>query len=575
MKRNAEKKLAALRRFRFRSTLLAGLFAVLAVVLVGRTAKLQVLDREFLNREADARHLRRMEITANRGSITDRNGEALAISTPVDSVWANPRQLAPAIDQFPRLAKALDTDAEQLMRRINRNMEREFVYLKRHLKPEQVASVSDLELPGIDVQREYRRYYPAGEVVGHVIGFTDIDDQGQEGLELAYNHALAGESGAKRVLRDRLGRVIEDVESIRPPRHGVMLASSIDLRIQYFAYRELKRAMQRNGAEAGSIVVMDVKTGEVLAMVNQPAHNPNDRAQYSADRNRNRAITDILEPGSSIKPLVMAAALETGMLGIDDIIDTAPGFIQVGAKRIEDHHNLGRIDLTTLLARSSNVGITQVAMRMEPEQLWRTLAQFGLGNLTSSGFPGESAGLLSHFTHWQPISQATIAYGYGLSVTPLQLARAYAAIGNDGVLMPVSLLKLDRAPGGERLLSPDTASQVLAMMEHVVMPGGTGTKAAIPGYRVAGKTGTAWKFAAGGYSRDKYFSIFAGLVPASAPRLAAVVVVDEPTGIDYYGGDVAAPVFAEVMSEALRLLAVPPDAAPALLDGATLQAATQ
>ncbi|MEM7611234.1 MAG: penicillin-binding transpeptidase domain-containing protein [Pseudomonadota bacterium] len=575
MKRAAEKKLAAIKRFRLRSLLLGAAFAMIALVLVGRTAKLQVMDREFLNQQADARHLRRTEISAHRGAITDRNGEPLAISTPVDSVWANPRQLVPAIDDFPPLAKALGTDAEQLMRRVNRNMEREFVYLGRHLKPEQVLKVSALELPGIDVQREYRRFYPAGEVIGHVIGFTDIDDRGQEGLELAYDHALSGEPGAKRVLRDRLGRVIEDVESIRPPRHGVELASSIDLRIQYFAYRQLKRAMKRNGALSGSIVILDVVTGEVLAMVNQPSYNPNDRAQYSAERYRNRAITDILEPGSSIKPLIIAAGLETGMLEPGDIIDTSPGQIQVGAKSIKDHNNLGAIDLTTVLARSSNVGITRIAMKMAPEQLWRTLSEFGLGALTASGFPGESAGLLSHFSHWRPISQATIAYGYGLSVTPLQLARAYAAIGNEGVLQPVSLLRQSGVPRGERVISEQTASLVLSMMEKVVLPGGTGTKAAIPGYRVAGKTGTAWKYAPGGYSEDKYLSIFAGLVPATNPRLAAVVVIDEPTGIDYYGGDVAAPVFAEVMSEALRLLALPPDDAPTLARRDAIQAAAQ
>ncbi|MEO0575393.1 MAG: penicillin-binding transpeptidase domain-containing protein [Pseudomonadota bacterium] len=575
MSRKSEKKADVVRRYRMRSSVLSMGFIVVAIVLVGAVAKLQVLDRDFLNRKADARHLRHAEIVAHRGAITDRDGEPLALSTPVDSIWANPKQLAPETDQLPRLAKALQTDADQLMRRINRNVSREFVYLRRHAKPDQVKRVAQLGLAGIDVLREYKRYYPAGEVVGHLVGLTDVDGVGQEGLELAFNHSLAGERGAKRVLRDRLGHVIEEVESIRPARHGENLASSIDLRLQYFAYRELKRAMHLHGAQSGSMVIVDVRTGEVLAMVNQPSYNPNDRDQWTGERNRNRAITDIMEPGSSIKPLIVAAALEHGVVSEDVIVDTSPGMIQVGAKPISDHHNLGKIDLTTLLSRSSNVGMTKVAMLMEPEQLWRSLSSFGFGALTSSGFPGESAGLLSHFSHWRPISQATISYGYGLSVTPLQLARAYAALGNGGVLKPISLLRQDAPVEGDRVLSAETTRAVLQMMEHVVLPGGTGTKAAIPGYRVAGKTGTSWKYAARGYSQDKYMSWFAGLVPASQPRLAAVVVVDEPTGSDYYGGDVAAPVFAEVMTEALRLLAFTPDDAPGLNTRLTAQVDTQ
>jgi cell division protein FtsI (penicillin-binding protein 3) len=422
------------------------------------------------------------------------------------------------------------------------------------------------------VQREYRRYYPAGEVVGHLVGFTNIDDDGQEGLELAFNHWLAGESGAKRVLKDRLGRSVENVESIRPAHHGKELRTSIDLRVQYVAYRTLKAAIQSYGAESGSIVVLDIKTGEVLAIANQPTYNPNDRSQYSAERYRNRAITDIFEPGSSIKPLIIAAALESGQYRPSSVVDTAPGYVVVGAKTIEDSRNLGRISLTTILARSSNVGVTKVAMSLEPDQLWDTMTRFGLGSLTSSGFPGESAGLLTHFNHWRPISQATLAYGYGVSVTPLQLAQAYSVIGGDGMMRPVSLVALDAPAIGERILSKDSAAAVRRMLEEVVHPGGTGTKAAVTGYHVAGKTGTAWKFATGGYSKDKYISIFAGLAPASDPRLAAVVVIDEPTGELYYGSDVAAPVFSEVMSESLRLLAIPPDALPARDPGNVMQA---
>jgi cell division protein FtsI (penicillin-binding protein 3) len=572
MRRGAETKAHTARRFVTRATLVALFFALMAVSLAARAVHLQVFNRDFLNREGDTRHLRTETILAHRGTITDRNGEPLAISTPVDSIWANPKEFAPAVDAVPQLARALNVDPQMLMRRITRSMDKEFVYLKRHLSPEKAAEVMALKLPGIDVQREYRRYYPAGEVAGHLIGFTDIDDEGQEGLELAFNHWLAGESGAKRVLKDRLGRSVENVESIRPARQGKDLRASIDLRIQYVAYRALKVAVQANRAESGSIVVLDVRTGEVLAVVNQPSYNPNDRSQYSAERYRNRAITDIFEPGSSIKPLVVAAALESGQYRPGSVIDTTPGYVVVGAKTIEDSHNLGRISLTTILARSSNVGITKLAMTLEPETLWNTMTRFGLGSLTASGFPGESAGLLTHYSHWRPISQATLAYGYGVSVTPLQLAQAYAVLADDGVMHPVSLVALDTPEEGQREFSRETALAVRRMLEHVVQPGGTGTKADVAGYHVAGKTGTAWKFAAGGYSEDKYISIFAGLAPATDPRLVAVVVIDEPSGGLYYGSDVAAPVFADVMTESLRLLAVPPDALPARDAGSVIQA---
>jgi len=575
MTRGAETKQQTARRFAGRLTLVGVFFSMLAVSLVARAVHLQVFNKDFLNQQADTRHLRTERISAHRGTITDRNGEPLAISTPVDSIWANPKELAPAVDRVPQLARLLGIDPQQLIRRVTRSMDKEFLYLKRHLSPEQAQLVLDLKLPGVNVQREYRRYYPAGEVTGHLVGFTDIDDAGQEGLELAFNHWLAGESGAKRVLKDRLGRSVENVESIRPPHHGKDLQTSIDLRIQYLAYRTLKAAIRQHNAESGSIVILDVKTGEVLAIVNQPTYNPNDRSQFSAARYRNRAITDIFEPGSSIKPLIVAAALESGEYRPSSIIDTAPGFVVVGPKTIEDSRNLGRISLTTILARSSNVGVTKLAMSLEPDQLWNTMTRFGLGTLTSSGFPGESAGLLTHFNHWRPISQATLAYGYGVSVTPLQLAQAYSVLGSDGVFRPVSLVALDAPAEGEQVLAADSAAAVRRMLEAVVAPGGTGTKATVMGYRIAGKTGTAWKFAAGGYSEDKYISIFAGLAPASDPRLAAVVVIDEPTGELYYGSDVAAPVFSDVVSESLRLLAIPPDAMPARDPGSIMQAMSQ
>ncbi len=575
MTRGAETKDQTARRFVGRVTLVSVFFALVAASLVARAVHLQVLNTAFLKHEANARHLRTEQITAHRGTITDRNGEPLAISTPVDSVWANPKELAFAEDKIPKLARILGLDEQSLLRQITFSMNKDFVYLRRHLSPDKAQEVMQLKLPGVNIQREYRRYYPAGEVTGHLVGFTNIDDKGQEGLELAFNHWLAGESGAKRVLKDRLGRSVENVESIRPPHHGKELRTSIDLRIQYVAYRALKTAIQSYNAESGSIVVLDTQTGEVLAIANQPTYNPNDRSQMTAERYRNRAITDIFEPGSSIKPLIIAAALESGRYRPSSIIDTSPGYVTVGAKTIEDSRNLGRISLTTILARSSNVGATKLAMSLQPDQLWKTMSQFGLGFLTASGFPGESAGTLTHYDHWQPISQATLAYGYGLSVTPLQLAQAYALLGSDGVLHPVSLVALEQPGEGERRISKESATAVRRMLEEVVRPGGTGTGAAVAGYRIAGKTGTSWKFAAGGYSKDKYISVFAGLAPASNPRLAAVVVIDEPSGELYYGGDVAAPVFADVMSESLRLLAVPPDALPAREPNSTTQAMSQ
>ncbi len=560
MRRAADSELFG-RRFRGRMWSAAAAFGLAAAVLVVRAVDLQFLEQDFFQRQGDARQIRVVDIAAHRGSVTDRRGEPLAVSSPVDSLWANPRELRQAPAEIPKLAEAVSRDPDWLMRAVSADPDREFLYLRRHLAPEDARKVMAMKVPGVYVQREYRRFYPAGEVAGHVVGFTDIDEVGQEGLELAYDHWLRGEPGAKRIRRDRLGNIIEDVESIREPAPGRDLRTSLDLRIQYLAYRELKAAVRKHRAKAASMVVLDVATGEVLAMVNQPSYNPNDRAQLTADRYRNRATNDIFEPGSAVKPFIVAAAIESGHYNPASVVDTSPGWMVVGAKTIEDHRNLGLIDLTTLIARSSNVGASKIALSLDPEQVWSTLRRTGLGEISATGFPGESAGVLMEPDLWKPIAQATIAYGYGLSVTPVQLAHAYAVLGAGGLNRPLSLLALDDPPAGARAMNETTARAVVRMMEAVVEPGGTAVKAAIPGYGVAGKTGTARKFTAGGYHEDRYVSVFAGLAPASAPRLAAVVVMDEPSGEAYYGGEVAAPVFSRVIGDALRILGVPPDAA--------------
>jgi cell division protein FtsI (penicillin-binding protein 3) len=560
-------------QFRGRLRFVLGVLALIAVGLVARAVDLQVLDDGFLEGQGDARYTRIAKLSANRGTIYDRNGESLAASTPVDTVWACPPEVMRAADQIPLLAEALNRDKKWLTQVITSNLDREFVYLVRHMRPSDAAQVAALRIPGVYLLREYQRFYPAGEVTGHLLGFTKkYDDIGQEGLELAYDRWLGGEPGKKRVIQDRYGRTVEDVESISAAQPGEDLATSIDLRIQYLAYRELKAAVQEHRAKAGSVVVLDIDTGEVLAMVSQPAYNPNDRDQVSAARYRNRAATDIFEPGSSIKPFIAAAGIASGRYHAETIIDTSPGFVQVGVKRIPDKHNLGAISLTTVLAKSSNVGMTKMAMTLSPQSMREMLTAFGFGEVTGSGFPGESAGLLNDAAHWRKIGQATISYGYGLSVTPLQLARAYAIVGAGGVKRPVTLRRVDEPVPGERVMDERVARELLRMMESVVSQDGTGGRAALAGYRVAGKTGTAWTASAGGYSTERYKGTFGGVVPASRPRLAAIVMIDEPSGSKYYGGDVAAPVFASVMAGALRLLGVPPDGLDALPNATLVQA---
>lgn len=545
-----------------RHLMVLGLLVLGIVFLSWRAVDLQVIDTTFLQDQGDARHLRVINIPAHRGMITDRNGDPLAISTPVDSICANPQEVIMARDSLSQLARLLSINPDNLQRRLASNASREFVYIKRRINPELAQQVMALNIPGIFLEREYRRYYPAGEVTAHIIGFTNIDDAGQEGLELAYNDWLRGTAGSKRVIKDRLGRTIENVESIKASSPGMDLKLSIDRRIQYLAYRELKAAVLQNNARSGSAVILDVKTGEIVAMVNQPSFNPNNRGTMRSDAYRNRAVTDVFEPGSTMKPFTIAAALETGRYHPETFIDTTPGYYRVGNSTVRDIRNYGKIDITTIIQKSSNVGASKIALSLEPKQMWEMFSRVGFGSLTGSGFPGEVNGLLTDYWRWHEIERATLSFGYGLSVTPLQLVHAYSVLADNGRLKPVSFLRVDKPPRGEHVIEPKFAQQVLAMMEKVTADGGTGTQARIMGYHVAGKTGTVQKSTVGGYSDERYIALFAGIAPASSPRLAMVVVINEPRKDEYYGGHVAAPVFASVMAGALRLMGIAPDDIP-------------
>lgn len=546
----------------WRMGLLMGVLSLAALTLAGVAVRLQLLDHRFLARQGDARSLRQVATAAHRGSIVDRYGEPLAVSTPVDAVWVNPQELATQADRVPALEQALGLGRGELARKLNANLDREFLFVARGLQPADARKVRALNIGGVNFTREYRRYYPAGEVTGHLLGFTNIDDGGQDGLELLLDGKLAGEDGIKRVIQDSRGRKVEDVESIRPVRPGQNQTLSIDLRLQYLAYRALKSAVAENHAKGGSLIVIDVQTGEILAMVNQPAFNPNDRKQLTASVYRNRAATDLMEPGSIFKPFVVAAGLASGRYGADSIIDTGNGVLQVGANVVTDEHAIGAASLATVLARSSNVGMAKLALSLDPQQIWKTLNAFGFGQVTHTNLPAESAGLLSNYANWRSITISTISHGYNVGVTPLQLAQGYATIAAYGVRHKLTLQKVDGAVAGEQAVDATACRTLVGLMEAVTTEdGATGKRAQIPGYRVAGKTGTAWKNTAGSYSKDRFVSSFGGIVPASAPRLAAVVVIDEPSGagFNHQGGGVAAPVFAEVMGGALRLLGIPPD----------------
>lgn len=542
-------------RSRFVLVALLACFAGLAV----RAVYLQGMHHDFLQQEGESRYSRVIEITAHRGMITDRHGEPLAISTPVESVWASPADVVASPQQLNKLAAIIEMDPDEIRKRLS-DTRREFIYLKRQLPPEVAAKVVQLNLPGVFLQREYRRYYPAGEVMAHVLGFTDVDDNGQEGLELAHQEWLAGNPGSRRVIKDRLGRIVEDVESIRSPKPGKDLTLSIDSKIQYLAFRELKQAVELHKAKAGSIVVLDARSGEVLALANLPAYNPNNRMKLVGGRTRNRALTDVFEPGSTMKPFTVAAALEAGLVKPDTVLQTAPGYMTIGSATIHDAHPEGALTVAQVIQKSSNIGAAKIALALPSETLWEVLSHAGFGLPPGSGFPGEVGGRLRPYRTWRPIEQATMAFGHGISVSLMQLARAYTLFACGGELKPLSLLKVETPAAGKRVISKETARAVTRMLEMVVEPGGTAPRAQVMGYRVAGKTGTAHKIEGNRYAADRYVSSFVGFSPVSDPRLVIAVMVDEPSDGQYYGGTVAAPVFSRVMAGALRMLDVPPDA---------------
>jgi len=545
---------------------------VLAVTLAGfgalaaRAVTLQILNSDFLQSQGNARHSRIVKDNSHRGMILDRHGAPLAVSTPVDSVWAHPETFAAEKASWWKVAQLLNTTSADIGQLIKRHEGREFMYLKRHVTPETAERVMALHIPGIALLREYRRYYPLGPVAGHVVGFTNVDDRGQEGVELAYDSWLRAVPGTKRIVKDPQGSAMELVESLALPAPGQDLTLSIDRRIQYLAYRELKAAVTANRAAAGSAVVLDVRTGEVLALVNEPDFNPNNRERLNSRAFRNRAVTDLYEPGSTLKPFTIAVALESGRFTANTLINTAPGSIRVGDRLINDTHNYGTLTVARVIEKSSNVGATRIALALNKQSIWNALHNAGFGEETGADLPGEVSGVLRDAAHWVPVEQAAISYGYGISITPLQLARAYAAIANNGVTHPLTLIKRDGAldnRADRAVMSPAVARELRSMLERAVGHDGTGAKAQVAHYRIGGKTGTVRKLTSSGYSEDRYVSWFAGFAPASDPRLVMVVMVDDARAGDYFGGDVAAPVFGRVMAGALRLLDIAPDASDA------------
>lgn len=542
-----------------------GLMGAVFAALVVRAAYIQVISPDRLRQQGDLRSLRVTSTQVPRGLITDRNGEELAVSVPVDAIYADPKVVLEKGGlqdkrRWQALAEVLGSDAKELMDKISSDPQRRFVYLQRQVTPAMAHYVKELKIPGIGLKRESKRYYPTGEVDAHIIGFTNIDDHGLEGIERTYDDLLTGQPGKRKVRKDGLGRVVESLGTLQVAEKPQNIQLTIDQRIQSLAYRELKKAVNYFDATSGSVVVVDVATGEVLAMANAPSYNPNNRSNVKPYQLRNRSITDVFEPGSTAKPIAMMAALEAGIVKPNDKVDTNPGWMRLGGRRVQDHSNLGVISLDTILQKSSNMGIAKLALSISKEQLLGTYTKFGFGSQTGIDLVGESSGLFQYDRpRWSEFELATLAFGYSISVTPAQLARAYATLGNYGLRNPLTIIKgLPHLPP-EQIVKPQNARAVLHMLESVVEPGGTATKAQVPGYKVAGKTGTARKAVAGGYGNE-YVASFAGVAPASHPRLAVVVMINEPQGEQYYGGDVAAPVFSAVMGGALSLLNVMPDA---------------
>ncbi len=528
-------------------------------ILLGRAFFLQGLNNEFLQAKGEARFVRVVDMPASRGAVMDRHGKPLAISTPVESIWASPSEIEADPSQLAKLAAALGMDRKLLAERVA-DTGKNFAWLKRQLPPEQAQRVMALKIPGVFQQREFRRFYPSGDVTAHVIGFTGLDDQGQEGIELAQQAMLAGATGQKRVIKDRKGRIVEDIENLKTPREGKPLKLSIDERFQNLAHRELKAAVEANKAKGGALVMLDAKTGEILALVNQPDFNPNNRAHVQTAQMRNRSITDVFEPGSTFKPFAVSAALEAGIVKPGTVITTGPG-LTIGTKTITDlPHRSTQLTVAEIIQKSSNIGTAKIALQLPSERLWDMYNELGFGVAPKTGFPGEATGRLRPVKSWKPIEQATMGYGYGVSVSAIQLARAYTIFTNDGVLLPVTFLKREGDVIGKQIISSKTAKAMAQMLETVTEQGGTATKGQVPGYRVAGKTGTAYKLVNGQYAENLYRSSFVGYGPASNPRYIIVVTIDEPSAGKHFGGDVSAPIFSNVMSQALRMSGLPPDA---------------
>ena len=547
---------------RSRVMVLSAILLLLLFGIVWRLLMLGIWDRPFLLKQSKARVLRTISIPAYRGMITDRHGEPLAVSTPVDSIWFDPRSFIPDPSDMASLSKILSIPLSVIQARYEQNEGKSFVYLKRRIPPEQGDLIRQLNIPGVYLQREYRRYYPNGEVSAHVVGFTNVDDKGQEGLELAFNDWLSGVSGRKEVLRDRKGHVVENVTLLKKPRQGRQLVLSIDQRIQYLAYRSLSRTVSAFQAKSGSVVVLDVHTGEILAMVNVPSYNPNNRPSQHDGRYRNRAVTDVFEPGSTIKPFNLVLALESGRYTPESKIDTSPGWMIIDGHRISDEGlNYGEITLTQLLQKSSNIGAAKVMFSLSPDNYWKLLRRVGFSQLPGTHFPGEASGSLPYQAHWSPVEIASVAFGYGMSVSTLQLAKAYAILADGGLDRDVSLLKQDKPLPGRQVIPAKIANQMLNMMRSVV-EGGTGRRARVPGYHIAGKTGTAYIAGKQGYNKKDphYMASFVGIAPATDPRLVIAVVIRDPKG-QHFGGLVAAPLFSRIMGGALRILNIAPDAA--------------